>query len=376
MADVRGAELVLADALAVLRVVLDEPCAAQPGDLVVVEGARSKSGDGVRLQSARIVERHRPLREPFAGEAARLAGGRGRRLAARSRTLAALRRHLDAEGFLEVDTPLRARTATLDVHIASLPSEDRWLVTSPELPMKRLLAGGLPRIYQLGHCFRAGEKGALHEPEFLMLEWYRAFAGSREVMEDTERLVELAFAAAADTGGSSPATLDVRPPYPRVSVREAFRAHAGVADAFDLAESDEARYYELLGTRVEPGLARLPHPVFLVEFPSVHAALARALPANPRAADRFELYAAGVELCNGFGELTDAAEQRRRFEGDRAARRARGLPVPDVDERFLEALEGGMPPSGGNALGVDRLLMLASGTRAIADVMPFPHDDV
>ncbi len=379
VADVRGPDLTLIDACSAITASLETESDLHPGDLVVLEGSVSRGDEAIRLSAARLVSRHRPLRDPFAGEVQRLAAGRGRRLAMRARAFAAIRRYFDGAQFVEVDTPQRARTATLDVHVASLPSDDRWLITSPELMMKRLLAGGMSRIYQLGHCFRAGELGALHEPEFTMLEWYRAFSTSDAVRHDTEQVVASVFATvrgSLDLVRADGVTVSVAPPYPRLSVRDAFRDHAGVADAFDLAETDEDAYYELLVARVEPALARLPHPVFLVDFPTVHGALARTLPEDRRAADRFELYVAGVELCNGFGELTDSVEQRRRFEGDRAARRARGLSVPALDERFLRALEEGVPPAGGNALGVDRLLMLACGAESIADVLPFPDDDV
>jgi lysyl-tRNA synthetase class 2 len=164
----------------------------------------------------------------------------------------------------------------------------------------------------------------------------------------------------------------VTPPFRRLSVAAAFKKYADGADALMLAETDEARYFELLVERVEPGLARSKKPVFLMDYPRSQAALACASPKNPRTAQRFELYLGGIELSNGFSELTDATEQRQRFQEERRQRRAARQPVYALDERFLAALHEGMPRAGGNALGLDRLLMLVCGAASIADVMAFP----
>jgi lysyl-tRNA synthetase class 2 len=163
-------------------------------------------------------------------------------------------------------------------------------------------------------------------------------------------------------------------PFARVAVGEAFARHAGVPadEAIALASNDEERFFRILVDQVEPALAAEPRPVFLVDYPAPFASLARLKPDDPRLCERFELYACGIELCNGFGELTDPAEQRARFERDQAARAALGKPAYPIDERFLAALEEGMPPSAGNALGVDRLIALCLGAEAIADVMAFP----
>jgi lysyl-tRNA synthetase class 2 len=165
---------------------------------------------------------------------------------------------------------------------------------------------------------------------------------------------------------------ELEPPFQRITVREAFREHAGIADAVDLAHSDEARYFELLVSVVEPGLAREPAPLFLWKYPANQAALARLSADDPSVAERFELYVGGVELCNGFDELTDPREQRLRFEQDSARRAAEARTTYPIDERFLAGLTAGMPRAGGNALGFDRLLMLATGARELADVIAFP----
>ncbi|MBK6513772.1 MAG: EF-P lysine aminoacylase GenX [Polyangiaceae bacterium] len=349
------------------------------GDLVVVWGrveARS-------LRSVRVID-HRPTtRHEGASDVARLLErGVGAALEARARAAAALRALFASWRFLEVETPSLVPCPGLDTHLdafeafptAALP---RFLITSPEYQMKRLLVGGIPRCFQLARSFRRGELGSRHNPEFTMLEWYRAFSGMNDVLEDTEAIV---LAVNAEIGGpqSLLSTLDLERPFPRLSVAEAFERFAGVAatETLRLADEDSEQFYRLLIERVEPGLATLGAPVFLERYPASMASLARTCADDPRFAERFELYACGVELCNGFGELTHGGEQRARFERDRAERTARGLPVYPIDERFLTALEEGMPPSGGNALGFDRLVMLALGAPSLDAVMAFPEREL
>jgi lysyl-tRNA synthetase class 2 len=171
--------------------------------------------------------------------------------------------------------------------------------------------------------------------------------------------------------------IDVRPPLERLTVCDAFARFAGWTREHTLAAAahDPDSYFRAMVERVEPSLERMDRGVLLLEYPSSQASLARKKPSDPEVAERFELYVAGVELCNGFGELTDPREQRARFEHDQAERRARGLPVYPIDERFLEALAR-MPPSGGNALGLDRLVALVCGTTEIADVLAFAADEL
>jgi lysyl-tRNA synthetase class 2 len=371
--DARGDWLVIGDAVTSLELRFEPAVALTPGDLVVVRFEPKG-----RSRRATLVERWPAAVPKGDGEVARLQWRQlGKNLRARSRALAVVRAYFDAQRFVEVDTPVRVRTPGLDVHVDALGAHGGFLVTSPEFHMKRLLAGGLPRIYQLIHCSRADEQGAQHEPEFMMLEWYRAFADQTDVMRDTEHVVESVTREIAGkprlrlTDGRR---IDVTEPYDRVSVREAFREHAGVADAVDLAATDESRYFELLVSAVEPALARRDRPVFLIDYPATQASLARRSPADPSVAERFELYVAGVELCNGFSELTCPVEQRQRFEHDQQVRAGSGRPVYPLDERFLAALAEGLPPAGGNALGFDRLLALACGTSTIAEVQAFPHD--
>ena len=370
--DAEGA--VVADAFA--QVVVAGLSGVTVGDLVVVRVRR----DGAGLVAERLESRIAPARPDRAatGETARFTtGGVGGHLHARARALAALRAWFRRARFVEVETPARVPSPGLDLHLDAFASDDAFLVTSPEYQMKRLLVGGVPRCFQVARVWRRGEVGARHNPEFTMLEWYRAFAGVASVMADTEALVVAVARAVAGrpeltVGG---VRVPLARPFERLSVAAAFERYAGVAagDALALAASDETRFFELLVDRVEPALAALGRPVFLVDYPASQASLAREKPGDPRVCERFELYAAGVELCNGFGELTDPCEQRARLERDRELRRQRGLPVYPVDERFVAALEEGMPPSAGNAMGLDRLVALARGAASIADVIAFPE---
>ena len=300
-------------------------------------------------------------------------------LAERARALASTRAFFASRGYLEVETPIAVPSPGLDVHLdafALSPSlVARYLSTSPEYQMKRLLAeSGHPRIFQITRAFRAGELGERHNPEFTILEFYRG--GDVEgVLRDTEQLV------ARITGGQvtvNDRTIDVTPPIRRLTVLEAFHAHAGIAEAetLRLAADDEDTFFETLAFTIEPALAALDHGVFLTDWPTPQASLARRKPGDARVAERFELYVAGIELCNGFGELTDAVEQRARLVADQAERQRRGKPVYPLDERFLAALELGLPPCAGNAIGFDRLVALACGSRAIAPVLAFSDDEL
>jgi len=301
---------------------------------------------------------------------------RPKRLDARARVVRGVRAFFEARGFLEVETPVLVPSPGLDLHLDAFEVPGAgYLGTSPEYQMKRLLADGWGAIFQITRCFRRGERGSLHNPEFTMLEWYRADAGAEDVMRDTEALV------AEVTGGQvvlGARAIDATPPFPRITVCEAFEAHAGLPrrETLRLAAEDEERYFRMLVERVEPALAASPRPVFLTEYPASQASLARRKRGDPEVAERFELYVAGVELCNGFGELTDPVEQRARLEHDQRERLARGLPVYPLDEAFLGALERGLPPSGGNALGLDRLVALACGTTDVADVMAFTAEEL
>jgi lysyl-tRNA synthetase class 2 len=330
-----------------------------------------------------------------ATEVARLPRRRLANLAARAAALAALRRFFAERDFLEVETPVLVPSPGLEIHLDAVPAGAGYLITSPEYQMKRLLAAGCERIYQVCKCFRAGERGPHHASEFTMVEWYRAFAELDDVARDTEQLVADVVRAVGTSGtGAAIArvggrAIDVTPPWPRMTVRQAMRAWAGVevrgdepaaelvaaVRAAGIAVADgtawDDAFFAAFLARVDPALAVLDRPVILEDWPAPLAALARRRPDDPRTALRFEAYVGGLELANAFGELTDPVEQRARFEHDQATRRERGKAVYPLDEKLLAALAEGLPPSAGIALGFDRLVMLATGAAAIDDVLAF-----
>jgi elongation factor P--(R)-beta-lysine ligase len=324
---------------------------------------------------------------------------------ARARLQEAVRRFLTARGFEEVETPCLVAAPGMEPHVDAFPSRfvpegggaprPLWLHTSPEYAMKRLVAEGFPRIFQLARVFRNGEVSATHNAEFTMLELYRAGTDYAGIMSDLEQLV--AHCAAELTGGTRVRAggrdVDFTAPFRRVTIGDAFgragidlAACAGEAselhrrmaacglEAGSFTDSYDDLFFRVFLERVEPELARQ-GPTYLVDWPAPMAALARLKPGDPRWAERFELYAGGLELANGFSELTDAVEQRARLEAERALRERLGRPAYPLDERFLAALPH-LPPCGGVALGLDRLLMLLTGARAIEEVLLFPSREL
>lgn len=301
----------------------------------------------------------------------------------RARMLAAARGHFAGAGVLEVETPLLSAAAVTDLHLGSVPAEvagqgRMYLHTSPEYAMKRLLAAGIGDCYQVCRVFRDGERGDLHNPEFTMIEWYRLGFDAMRLMDDVEALVARMLA-----GIRSLATAE------RVTYREAVRDLAGIdpmtAGEDQLAGALAARGVHLpaslhgdrdalldllVSTVVGPRLG-VERPTFVHDYPASQAALARIRPGEYPVAERFELYLDGIELANGFHELGDATEQRARFEADLAARAARGLPAPPLDERFLAALAQGLPDCAGVALGFDRLVMAGLGLATLDQAMAF-----
>jgi len=291
----------------------------------------------------------------------------------RARVQQALRAFFDAAGYLAVETPIRIPAPAPEAHIDPEPAGDAFLHTSPELCMKRLLAAGFPRLYQLCRCFRCGERGRRHLPEFTLLEWYTAHRDYRHMMDQTEALVKH-VAQALDHDGTlafQGRAIDLRAPFDRLPVDEAFRRYADTTPEAALADG---RFDEIVGLAIEPHLG-WERPVLLYDYPAPCAALARLKPDRPDRAERFELYIGGIELCNGFSELNDAAEQRERFLSDMEIRRRNGRAATPLPERFLADLEK-MPPATGNALGVDRLVMLLADTLTIDDVTAFVPEDL
>jgi len=288
----------------------------------------------------------------------------------------AIRSFFLEQGFLEVDSPIRIPAPAPELHIVAEPTGDQYLRTSPELHMKRMLAAGLPAIFQLGPCFRAHEYGSRHRPEFTMLEWYRRHADYHDILADMQQLLPRVARAVANL--LPPDTPQTRietegrfdPPWQIHTIQDTYREHAG----WDPVEQFDPGRFDLdMVNIIEPALPR-DRCTVLIDYPAPVAALARRKPDNPRVAERWELYAGGLELANAFSELTDPVEQRQRFEQALAEKQALDEPAYPLDIPFLDALASGLPPCAGVALGFDRLLMALTGTRDIAAVLPFPHD--
>ncbi len=293
---------------------------------------------------------------------------RERALMIRSRVLRAVREYFFRHDFLEIETSVRVRAPALETHIDAEPAGDHWLRTSPELHMKRLLAEGFTKIWQMGPCFRRGERGRLHNSEFTMLEWYRANADYIDILADTKALI--AFVAQEICGTTdlnyNGQKIELLPRWQVFTVSEAFLQFAKWDPA---KEWSEDRFNFDLVEKVEPQIPR-DVPVILKDYPVPAAALARKKPDNPAVAERWELYLGGMEIANAYSELTDAAEQRARFEECAKRRQELGKEIYPLDEKFLCALEN-MPPSGGIALGVDRLVMLLADAYGIDEVLAF-----
>jgi len=288
-------------------------------------------------------------------------------LEARARILQSIRAFFVGRDYLEVETPQRIPGNAPESYIDAVASGDWFLHTSPELCMKRLLAAGYPRLFQLCRCWRDGERGDRHLPEFTMLEWYRSHCDYHTLMTECEALLRtLAPSGALRWQGQ---TLDLSAPWERLSVAEAFSRYASVPLRQAL---DSDRFDQHLTQEIEPQLGRTT-PTFLIEYPAELAALARHKPDDPTVAERFELYLCGLELANAFSELTDAPEQRQRFAHEEAQRRAAGKPPYPSPERFLAELPA-MPPAAGIALGVDRLVMLLTDTPRIDEIVAFPPE--
>jgi elongation factor P--(R)-beta-lysine ligase len=306
----------------------------------------------------------------------------------RADLLRRLRDFFHTQRFLEVETPILSSDTVVDRHLdpfytemplaSDKPSRRLWLQTSPEFAMKRLLAAGAKAIYQISRVFRQGEQGPLHNPEFTMVEWYRAGDEMAEGMRFTSDLAE---------------TMLSRGPARQVSYREAFVEHAGVdplssdlatliaavrkqgiQSPASLASDDRDGWLDLLLVeRVQPHLG-LDRPVILYDFPASQAALSRIRNDDPPVAERFELYVSGIELANGYNELLDPKELRRRNRENNLRRTSEGKAALPEQSRLLAAMESGLPPAVGVALGFDRLVMLAVGAKTLTDVIAYPID--
>jgi len=319
----------------------------------------------------------------------------------RAALLRAARGFFDGRGYLEVDTPLLSQDVCVDAHLEPFVTEftpegngsgktsTLYLQTSPEFHMKRLLAAGAEAIYQITRAFRNGESGRLHNPEFTIVEWYRTGDTHHDQMDEVESLVR----EVARTPGVGRELARSSKPFPRTTYRDAFTrcvetdplaapvseftraaAAAGIAPPPGLNENDRDGWLNLLlATLVEPTLGA-GSPEFLYDYPASQASLARVRDEEPPVAERFELYIRGIEVCNGYHELLDAKELRRRNREQNLRRVMDGRPILPEESRLLPAMESGLPACSGVALGFDRLVMLAAGKSSLAEVMPFPLD--
>jgi elongation factor P--(R)-beta-lysine ligase len=291
----------------------------------------------------------------------------------RARIIQAVRAFFIDRNYLEVETLIRIPAPAPEAHIDAVATGEWFLQTSPELCMKQLLAAGFSRIFQICKCFRARERGRKHLPELTMLEWYQTEWNYLSLMEECEAL--LIFIASQLGSGQGLKyrghRIDLSKPWRRLPVADAFEKYGSVSMDEALASG---RFDEVMAFEIEPRLGA-PVPEFLYDYPAPHGALARLKPGNPLLAARFELYIAGLELCNGFSELNDAPEQRQRFEKEQQLRRSLKKTTYPMPHKFLEALSD-MPAAAGNALGIDRLVMLFADTDQIDDVVAFTPEEL
>ena len=318
----------------------------------------------------------------------------------RQQIIHGIREWYELHDFIETETPLLVSAPSPESQFSPIKTDSGFLITSPEFQMKRLLAGGFEKIYQLARCFRKAESGPLHNQEFTMLEWYRSNEALEVLMLDIEQMVMHLSGTIAAENFQEKIPL---PPWPRVTVCSLFKKHLNIIldgtesasqlrakaqlsghdklliDLSTQSDITESLAYEQIFFRLwnhfETELSAST-PVFVYEWPMPLASLARNCPQRSGFAERVELYVNGMELANGFGELTDPAEQRRRFEQDLKNRNAEGRSSVPLDEKFLKCLQQGMPESSGMALGVDRLIMWLCGAKQIREVLCFTEDEI
>jgi lysyl-tRNA synthetase class 2 len=292
------------------------------------------------------------------------------KLESRAKVMAGIRAFFNQKGFLEIDTPVRVPAIAPEQFILPYTSEGWFLSTSPELQMKRLLAAGYQKIFQVAHCFRREERGRHHNPEFSMLEWYQAYADYHQIIADTENLVvflaqTLGYGSSLEYQGK---TIDLSLPWPRISVCEAYTQWAGWDPFVDF---DGQRFDDDLGEKVIPHFPA-DRPMVIMDYPRECAALARLKPGQSTVAERAEVFIGGLEIANAYSELNDPEEQRQRFRDEMEIIRNAGKPCV-WPEKFIAAIEA-MPECGGIAVGVDRLVMLLSDAASIDEVIAFPSD--
>lgn len=284
-----------------------------------------------------------------------------------------IRRFFNEKDYLEVETPQLIPAPPPEVHIDAVSAGGGYLQTSPELCMKRLLSSGFPKIFQISKCFRANERGGHHLPEFCLLEWYRAGIDYHDLMVECRELI-LRISEELGVNGEicyQGRKIDLNRPWKKISVKEAFADFGSMP----LEEALEKRCFDDVMVReIEPHLISM-GPVFLYDYPATFAALARLKPDDPEFAERFEIYIGGLELANGFSELTDSKEQRARFERDHKHRHDLGKETYPTPEAFLDCLEF-MPDAAGIAVGVDRLVMMFADKSRIDEVVTFTPEEL
>jgi lysyl-tRNA synthetase class 2 len=314
----------------------------------------------------------------------------------RQEILREIRDDLYAQEFLEVQTPLLVPTSCPDLHIDSIPAQGGYLVTSTEYQLKRLIVGGVDKLFSLTQNFRAGDLGPRHNPEFTMLEWARAFAPLAAIEEDVERFTRRAFLRLHKNRSELSyrgASIDMTKPWERLTVREAFERYLGVVVASDFSLTSLARGAERAGLEVPEFLAQDAHsfttyllelvqphlgqrvPLFLHEWPAFMTSSAELQTGNPALAERSELFIGGLEIADGFPSLRDVKTQEALFARELSRRAACGKPAIPIDTKYLEALRQGIPPGAGMALGIDRLVMVLTEQDDIRDVLAFAWDE-
>jgi lysyl-tRNA synthetase class 2 len=291
----------------------------------------------------------------------------------RAKLIQSIRHFFIQQDFLEVETPLRLPAPAPEEHIEAISSGDWFLQTSPELCMKRLLAANFPRIFQISKCFRAAERGSKHLPEFTLLEWSVAQFDYNQLMDQCEAMLIRAF---KDMGHTQNITwqdtkISLASPWERLRVADAFSRYTPISLQDALHED---KFDEIMVEYIEPRLG-IDRPTFIYDYPAKLAALAKIKKIDSTVAERFELYIGGLELANGFSELTDTREQRQRFEKAQAARAAKNWARYSMPEKFLTALQT-LPESAGIALGIDRLAMILADTATIDEVVTFTPEEL
>lgn len=294
-------------------------------------------------------------------------------LCQRARILQKIREFFHTNGYLEVETPHRIPAPAPESHIDPVPTGPWVLHPSPELCMKRMLAAGYEKIFQICRCWREGERGSQHIPEFTLLEWYRAGGDYLDLMNECEKLiqslaVEIGLGDQVNYHGHS---IHLASPWERLTVEEAFRHYATISAKESLKED---LFDEVMVRDIEPKLG-IERPTFLYDYPSERRSLSRLKRDDPTVAERFELYIGGLEIANAFSELTDPEEQRKVFRSENEIRQSLRKKIYPMPEKFLEELET-MPPSAGIALGVDRLVMVLLDAKTIDEVVAFTPEEL